>query len=164
MQKDLNTLHSWFVQWQMEFNLSKCFIMNIHCGRKSQNRLYSMGGTPHNTVKSQAYLGVEIHDTLNWSLLIKNITSRANRLLGYLHRNLRKCPKSVKAKAYIGIVRPVLEYSSIVWSPHQSGRKGDLEMVQSRAARMSCNQPYKRDHRDSVTPLLQALEWETLES
>ena len=57
-----------------------------------------------------------------------------------------------------------LEYSSTVWILYQSGLKNYLEMVQTRTARMACNQLYWRDHMVSVITLLQALEWETLES
>ena len=37
-------------------------------------------------------------------------------------------------------------------------------MVQRKAARFVCYQPYRRDKRDSVSNMIKLLEWESLES
>ena len=47
------------------------------------------------------------------------------------------CPPNVKAAAYKGLVRPVLEYGSSVWDTH--GLQEELEKVQNRAARLTGN-------------------------
>ena len=148
----------------MKFNTSKCFIMNIHNTKLTSNHIYHMGGTPLETVPSNPYLGVEFNNHLDWSPHIHNITARAHCLLGFLRRNLRKCPQSLRSKAYLSIVRPVVEYSSTVWSPHQIGLKTEIEMVQRKAARMVLNQPHRRDQRDSVSDMISSLGWESLES
>ncbi len=123
-----------------------------------------MGGEKLETVKTNPYLGVEINENLSWSPHINKTTGRAQRLLGFLRRNLRRCPAHIKEKAYFSLVRPVVEYCSPVWSPHQAGLKKKVEMVQRKAARLVCNQPYRRDQRDSVTSMIATLGWESLES
>ena len=45
------------------------------------------------------------------------------------------CSSDAKNRAYIALVRPHLEYSSPVWSPHQRNFNDAIEKVQKRAAR-----------------------------
>ena len=59
------------------------------------------------------------------------------------------------------MVRPILEFSSSVWSPWQEENVNKLEAVQKRAARFVMNIP-KYDH-TSITKLIKEdLKWETL--
>ena len=57
------------------------------------------------------------HD-LTWNTHIKKILTKANRTLGFVKREFRTKNKSVKELAHKTFVRPKLEYSSTVWSPH----------------------------------------------
>ena len=56
---------------------------------------------------------------MKYNLHIDNITSKASRVLGFVKRNLRHCPKVVKERAYQSLVLPKLEYSSTTWNPQQ---------------------------------------------
>ena len=76
-----------------------------------------------------------MNNTLSWSSHINNIVSRATKTLNFLRRNLYKCSQEVKASAYISIVRPLMEYASIVWDPYQITYINILEGIQRRAAR-----------------------------
>ena len=86
---------------------------------------------------------------------------KANRTLGFLRRNLRKCPESVKNQAYTTLIRPCLEYCSSVWDPHTQKHVKDIEGIQHRAARFvkGC---YVHTP-GTVTKLLKELEWSTLQ-
>ena len=77
-----------------------------------------------------------------------------------MRHNVRTATKETKILAYQALVRPITEYASTVWSPHQKELIQDLEMVQRRAARYVMKQ-YGRQ--DSVTKMLDELGWETLE-
>ena len=57
-------------------------------------------------------------------------------------------------------MRPKLEYSSCVWDPHNKNQINQLEMVQRRAARYTCNQYHNTS---SVSDMLQQLQWPTLQ-
>ena len=56
------------------------------------------------------YLGVKLQNDLKLTLHIDQVTSKANRCLGFLRRNMGKCPEKVKEQAYFAVVRPHLEY------------------------------------------------------
>ena len=51
-------------------------------------------------VRSAKYLDVTISDYMDWGQHISDISSKATKTLGYLHRNLPFAPKSTKEVAY----------------------------------------------------------------
>ena len=90
---------------------------------------------------------------------INNITNKASRVLNFLKCNLSSCSQNVKASAYTTIVRPILEYASIIWDPHQQVDINSLEKIQRRSARWVCND---YSTYNSVTAMLQSLDWANL--
>ena len=56
-------------------------------------------------------------------------------MLGFVRCNIRTSSKPTKTLGYQTIVRPTLEYSSSIWSPHLNFLREDLEKVQKRAVR-----------------------------
>ena len=63
------------------------------------------------------------------------ITNKCNSKLGFLRRNLSRCPQKLKETAYLSLVRPILEYDASVWDPHLIKDRNSLEAVQRNAAR-----------------------------
>ena len=102
---------------------------------------------------------------LNWSQHISNISGAANRMLGFLWRNLRSCPRALKEQAYKTYIRPKLEYCCTIWDPYQQESIKKLEMVQHRAARFVTNTPHRRTDEDqvSITDMIDELGWQPLE-
>ena len=80
------------------------------------------------------YLGVDLQNNLSWNQHVSRVTKKANSMLGFLHRNLRKASKETKAQAYMSMVRSNIDYCSTVCNPHQRDQKYQVEMVQRRAA------------------------------
>ena len=114
-------------------------------------------------MKHNPYLGVELSDNMKYNQHINTFTSKASRVLGFVKRNLKHCPKTVKERAYQSLVRPKLEYSSPIWNPHQKTQIKQIEQVQRNAARFVLNKPFNRQSPTSVTTMLQQLNWPTLE-
>ena len=92
---------------------------------------------------------------------INRVTSKANRSLGFLRRNLRQCPPALKEQAYLAQVRSVLEYCASIWDPYLRKDVDQVERVQRKAARFVCRD-YGWD--SSVTDMLAKLGWRSLES
>ena len=82
---------------------------------------YRMGDNLLKEVDHYPYLGVELASDLSWNKHIAQVSSKANRILGLLKRNLRGCDSGTKEVAYKALVRPLLEYCHTVWDPHQIG-------------------------------------------
>jgi len=106
------------------------------------------------------YLGADLQSDLGWKHYDR-VTKKANNMLGFLKRNLRKSSKDSKTKAYFALVRSNLEYCCTIWSPHHKTLIHKGEMVQRRAARFACNRYHNTS---SVTDILLYLQWETLET
>ena len=68
--------------------------------------------------------------------------------------------RNIKHLAYTILVRPILEYDSIIWEPHTASNIQELETVQRRSARHIMHN-YNRHAR--VTTMLQHLDLPTLQ-
>ena len=163
LQSDLDSLSSWANIWQMKFNVKKCCIMQISTLHSTSSFPYTMYETPLQFVKRHEYLGVLLDDKLSWTPHIDSLCSKANRLLGFLRRTLHHCPSHLKEHAYKQIVLPSIEYCCSIWDPFHQSSIYKLEMIQHRAARFILNKPWRRNHRDSITEMLQSLSWLPLE-
>ncbi|MEW8548093.1 MAG: hypothetical protein AB2693_31710, partial [Candidatus Thiodiazotropha sp.] len=139
----------------------KCNIMQItREWIKEINASYSLEGTVLDNVETIKYLGITITSNLKWNTHVSKICTKANRLLGFLRRNVTACPQDVKESAYEGLVRPILEYDSSVWDSHSFLLQDELEKVQKRAARFETgNFSFETG---SMTGILEKLEWESL--
>ena len=147
-----STLGKWAHRWGMHFQPSKCHVFRISkkCALRIHFRKFS---TRFCSIKQ--ITGVTIASGLNWSKHVSNICTKTYRTLGLLKRNLSQCSPEVRLQAYKGLVRPVLEYVSTAWDPHQQYLKDQIENVQKRSARcISSNYNYDPG---SMTTILKQL-------
>ena len=61
------------------------------------------------------------------------------------------------------MILPTLEYCSSIWDPHQHKSIHKIEMIQQRATQFALNQPWSWHHWDSISVLVQNLEWPSLQ-
>ena len=118
--------------------------------KKSRPFFYQLDGCIIKHVSNHPYLGFKLSESLTFSIHIANIVSSACQKLGFLRRNVKRCPRDVKALAYYALVRSRLEYCCAIWDPHQVG--------EINAARFVCSE-YRCGPGISVTALLQQLQW-----
>ena len=167
LQADLTKLVKWSNTWGMKFNISKCNILTITNKRKPSTFDYTMDGTILEKVQESVYLGVTLTSTLDWKSHVDRITSSANRILGFLWRNMHKCPRNLREKAFNSIVRSRLDFAATVWDPHHSCLTKKLENVQRRGARFVFNERYRKSlgaANKSPSEMLQTLNWPPLET
>ena len=123
-----------------------------------------MCGVPLEIAGQHSYLGVHLHHRLSWQPHIDFICNKANRLLGFLYRNLKRCPTKLRECAYKQLILPILDYCSSIWDPYQHKLIHKIEMIQHRAARFALSQPWNRHHRGSISEMLHKLEWPSLQA
>ena len=172
LQQDITNIGKWERDWLMEFHPDKCQVLTIPANSHPILESYHLHDIclqrpPNNTIK---YLGVTIQSDLKWNHHIRSITAKASRTLGVIRRNVRVPDPQIRERAYKSLVRPQVEYASILWDPphnqgpsstRQSTLAHQVEMVQRRSARYVCNRYHNTS---SVTNMLDELAWPTLEA
>jgi hypothetical protein len=91
---------------------------------------YTVHGHQLEHADTSKYLGVTIQSDLKWDNHINSITTKANKTLGFLRRNINTSSTTV------------IEISSSacsVWDPYTKENITQLEQVQHRAARYVSN-------------------------
>ena len=160
LQQDLDRLSVWESDWDMEFNPSKCQVVQVAGSRKPVSATYVLHGVALETVTCARYLGVDVSSNLSWGSHIDRITGTAHKTLGFVKRNIKTKMSGVREAAYTTLVRPQLEYAAAIWDPHHKDKINQIEKVQRRAARWtSCN----FDTRASVSDMLETLGWRSLQ-
>jgi hypothetical protein len=159
LQQDLQHLENWAQSWGMKVNAKKCYILSI---RGKSKHYYSLDNTILQQVPPNAYLGITIAEDLKWNSHINNITKEANSTLGFLRRNLRSCPTSSRRSAYVSLIRPALEYGTVVWDPYQRTYINTIEGVQHRVARFITGY-YRSREPGCITSMLSDLNLPPLE-
>ena len=144
----------------MEFNPSKCTVIQVTRSKRPIPSKYILHGHVLETVNCARYLVWISRGTTPWTDQVNRVSSSANKTLGFIKRNIRTKNQTVRSVAYKTLVRPILEYSSAVWSPSAKQDIDRLERVQRRAARWVLND---YNHTSSVTSMLDSLGWRSLQ-
>ena len=110
LQSDLNTLDQWTDRWQIKFNPSKREVMRITHNKDKSTTRYQVSGT------------------------------ESNKLLGLLKCTVGNKNKEIFSILYKTLARPILEYTSPVWSPHLAKDIHEIEKVQRRALLITLGQ------------------------
>ena len=139
LQVDIDALQEWAKTMQMLFHPLKCKVM--HLGLKNPGREYTMkttDGAEHTLeeVSEEKDLGVIIDDKLTFSKHVTNQVNKANRIIGAIRHTFVNLDKANFLPLYKSIVRPHLEYASVVSGPKFKKDKDALEQVQRRATRL----------------------------
>ncbi len=113
LQDDL-TLTAWADTWGMSFNPSKCYIPYTCQNKKISTYLYQLCGCILSKVSNCKYLGVTLNKDLQQNTHVNNICTSASRTLGFLWRNLKRCPIKLRELAYFALVPSKLKNGSSV--------------------------------------------------
>jgi hypothetical protein len=145
----------------MKLNEDKSVFVRFTKKRNVLETQYTVGPKVLHPDLSCKYLGVTLASNLNWNKHVDSITLKANKTLHFVMRNCRGMDVEAKSLAYQSLVRPTLEYSSMVWDPYLESQVQKVERIQRKAARFVRNQ-FSRC--DSVTELLEQCHWQPLQS
>ena len=144
----------------MEFHPKKCQVLHVTNKRNIIKASCNIHGHILEETDTTKYLGVNIHHKLSWNHHIQKVISKANSTPAFLQRNTHQCPHETKVLCYKTLLRPVIEYASIIWDPHTNANINILEMVQRRYARFVFHD-YRRS--SSVIAMLDQLHWASLQ-
>ena len=104
-------------------------------------------------VDSFKYLGLLIKCDLTWTDHIKQICSKARRLVGLLFRQFYNyADLSTIRILYLTLIRPNLEYASEVWDPYLTRDQSLLENVQKFACKV-CLKDWQKEYDELLDTL-----------
>ena len=130
---------NWSRQNGMSLNPEKTKELYINFSRGDTNAPpLEMDSKKIKRVVRTKLLGVTINNTLTWNEHVTNICAKASKRIHYLTQLKRAgVSQSDLIQIYKSVVRPVMEYASIVWHPGLPKYLSDeLENVQRRAVRV----------------------------
>ena len=159
LQEDLKSLEKWASDWGMSFNATKCYTLPI---KQKTSFMYQLNNIFLKQVTSNPYLGLNISDDLTWKFHINSMCKRASSTLGFIRRNLQRCPKQTRLAAYTSLVRSTLEYGAVIWDPFTQNEVDKIERQQRQAARF-INNDFKSKEKGCVTKMLKDLDLPTLQ-
>ena len=159
LQNDLDSIQAWADRSQMKFNISKCEQMRISRNTTQVPPVtYTMDNSQLKYVTEIKYLGVTIDNSLSFSDHITHVCRKGTKTLYMLMRSLKKARRKTRYLSYVTICRPILEYSSHIWSPHKRKLIDRLESINRKAFRWV----YGFRKYDSISNAMLARNWHTL--
>ena len=133
LQLDLMQLYKWCVSNNLELNINKCKVLTYTRKQSYPKYGYAINMDLLERVDSIIDLGIVFTKDLHFKDHINTISDRAIRKLGFVIRNCREFQNvSTLKRLYTSLVRPLLEYATVIWSPSASGATITLENVQRR--------------------------------
>ena len=140
LQQDIQALSEWSEKMLMKFNVNKCHV--LHLGSNNPEHYYYMPNSSHLTyptlqpVEDEKDLGVIVDSKLNFHKHMNAKISKANKMLGIVRRTFKHMNSDIFKICYKSIIRPHLEYGSIIWSPHTKEYQDKVEKLQRRATKI----------------------------
>ena len=140
-QSDLDLISSWLSSRFLQINSSKS--KYIFFSHKSFSYFDSfpnltISRSPIERVSSFYYLGIILYSSLSWSPHISSVCLKSRKILGLLFRHFspHSSPSTI-IKLYLSLVRPILEYVSIIWDPSSPTLSQSIDSVQHFALKIA---------------------------
>lgn len=137
LQEALSSIHRWCCLNAMYLNMNKFAILTFSRIQNELHHNYVINGIPLMRIHKFKDLGVVLSSSFTSQEHVNHICNRANTLLGFIIRTTRDF-HSIDAflTLYKTIIRPILEYATVVWSPHFSCDVEALNRIQTRVVRL----------------------------
>lgn len=130
IQNDLDKISSWCNEWQLKVATQKCNVLYI--GKNNPKHKYFINNSVLTSVTEIRDLGVLINDNLSFSSHCTFIMKKSLKVSGLIRKSFTSRDPNLLLQAFKTYVRPILEYSSVVWSPFLVKDINNIEKVQRR--------------------------------
>lgn len=130
LQRNIDLFVTWCRINLMDLNLRKCKCMVFSRGGVISST-YVINSCPLETVTTFLDLGVLLDMKLSFIDHISMMIGKARAVLGFVKRWAREfIDPYITRLLYISLVRPILEYASIIWNPYYRCHSDSIESVQ----------------------------------
>ncbi len=137
LQSDITKLEKWSDLWLLRFNSDKCHVLTLgNFENIPHAHRYMIGDKELEHVGDEKDLGVTISAELTFDEHIGRKIRVANAIAGQIRRSFSYLDCVTFRYLFVAFVRPHLEFSQAVWSPHLQKHIDVLENVQARASKL----------------------------
>jgi hypothetical protein len=163
IQRDIDRVSEWCISSGMRVNAGKTSFMVTNGSGLTETHSFTLmlNGLPLRRVDKLRYLGVNLSHDLGWSDHIRSMVTKAKKVIYFIQRNFRGASVASRNRLYLSLVRPILDFASPIWNPHQKQLIYEIESVQRFAARVVAN-VWGFGDEICITRLVGDLGWSTL--
>jgi hypothetical protein len=136
LNHDLQIISAWAKTWLVDFNPNKteAMLFSLRKGDSLPNLIFE--NTQVNFVQDHKHLGVTLSTNGQWTTHIDNILTSASKTLGIMKKMKFTLSRRALNQIYLSYIRPIIEYSCIVWDGCSESCVDRLEKIQNEAARV----------------------------
>ena len=138
-------------------NLTKYELLIVANSPYSSTYHHKLMTTLYKGFSQSNILGLQYHITYHGHLIFLKLSAKLTKS-NLFFRNLPYCSREVKVKCYQTYIRPIIEYASVVWSPHT---QSELRYSNGKQPDLSCIIQFSRF--SSVSNMIEHLGWDKLE-
>lgn len=135
LQEDIESFSDWLTRNGLQLSLHKCVVISFSRLARNVDFTYSIQSVPLKWVDEVKDLGIILDKKLSFVSHISNLTMRGFRLLGYVNRNSKGLSSHAFYLLFVALIRSLLEYGCVVWSPYYGVHSDSLERVQKKYCR-----------------------------
>ena len=132
LQRSLDELADWARTWQLPISISKCSVLTLNAKMGSLEHEFYLDNCRLQQLLEIKDIGITIDSQLKFNLHIDKIVGKAQSRASLIHRCFKSGSADILFRAFVVYVRPLLEYGSVVWSPHYKYAIEKVESVQRR--------------------------------
>ena len=136
LNEDLQKIHLWAKTWLVTFNPAKPESIIFLRKRNQPYPPVFMDQTQIEEVISHKHLGVVLSNDCTWYEHLEYIKSKAWTRINIMRKLKYKLDRRSLQTIYFSFIRPVIEYSNVVWDNCTLYEANELEKIQIEAARI----------------------------
>ena len=138
MNVELTKLLDWFHLNKLSTNLDKTHYIIFHTKNKAlpSHGSIKINGQSINRVSSTKFLGIIIHENLNWCEHLISIRSKMSKGIGILYKSQKFLKSCTLLSLYHSFIYPYMTYCVEVWGSSAAVHINSIVKLQKKAARI----------------------------
>jgi hypothetical protein len=129
IQKKLDAAHTWADRWQLKIKYAKCNVLIVGRDRVPVPCLH-INGLAIASASCVRDLGILVDRNMSFSTYVSKVVCKAFARVNLVIKCFLSRDIVTLVRAYTTYVRPLVEYATFCWSPHQVAAIKQLESVQ----------------------------------
>ena len=159
LNTDLQNISQWIEDNNLKMNIKKTQFISLTNSKKTGKINIQLKGESIKETDSIKYLGVTVDRDLKWNSHISGVKKKASAGIACLRKISPSIPINTRKLLFNALVRPHLDYCSVVWHACSNKLKDRVESIQNYGMRVILGKP----PRTPSSPLRSELGWTTLE-